>query len=194
MFKRRVFLSVILALAAMFAVCCGSPARRTFTYMNGDKASVDRLTYSVVDNQVFTRLGADPTVRIPQNRFYVVDLSVFNSGTSDAAIPAMTLIDDAGKAYEELPDGTGVARWLGVIRHVAANQTETGTVVFDAPASHYKLRLTDDTDAQDVFIDLPLTFVNEQMKKQVTEGSPDTQQAPDLEPRPQATPVAPKKK
>src|SRR5271168_3718478 len=108
---------------------------------------------------------------MPQNRFYVVQLSAFNSGSSDASIPAMTLIDDSGKTYEELTDGTGVPRWLGVLRHVAANQTETGAILFDAPANHYKLRLTDDTDADDIFVDLPLTFVNEQMKKQMTEGS-----------------------
>lgn len=146
--------------------------------MVGDKALVERLTFSVVDNQVFTRLGADPNARLPQNRFYVVDISVFNSGSSDAAIPAMTLVDDSGKTYDELTDGAGVARWLGVVRHVPATQTETGAIVFDAPASHYKLKLTDDTDPQDVFIDLPLSFVNEQMKKQVSEGNSDGEQAP----------------
>jgi hypothetical protein len=159
--------------------------------MNGDKASVDRLTFSVVDNQVFTRLGTDQNTRLPQNRFYVVDLSVFNSGSSDAAIPAMTLVDDSGKTYDELTDGSGVARWLGVVRHVAANQTETGAVVFDAPASHYKLKLTDDTDPQDVFIDLPLSFVNEQMKKQLSEGTSDSEQAPDIGAAPQAVPPPP---
>jgi hypothetical protein len=167
-----------LVFAVVLISCSGTPARRTFTYMNGDKASVDRLTFSVVENQVYTRLGTDQNARLPQNRFYVVDLSVFNSGSSDAAIPAMTLVDDSGKTYDELTDGSGVPRWLGVIRHVGANQTETGAVVFDAPASHYKLKLTDDTDPQDVFIDLPLSFVNEQMKKQVSEGTSDGEQAP----------------
>jgi hypothetical protein len=189
MFKLRRVSLVILALAVVLAGCAGSPTRKTFTYMVGDKASVERLTFSVVNNQVFTRLGTDPNSRVPQNRFYVVDLSVFNSGSSDAAIPALTLVDDSGKTYEELTDGSGVARWLGVVRHVAANQTETGAVVFDAPASHYKLKLTDDTDPQDVFIDLPLSFVNEQMKKQLTEGSPDGQLAPDIEAAPPIPPI-----
>jgi len=161
MFKLRRVSLVILALAVVLAGCAGSPTRKTFTYMVGDKASVERLTFSVVNNQVFTRL----------------------------AIPALTLVDDSGKTYEELTDGSGVARWLGVVRHVAANQTETGAVVFDAPASHYKLKLTDDTDPQDVFIDLPLSFVNEQMKKQLTEGSPDGQLAPDIEAAPPIPPI-----
>jgi Domain of unknown function (DUF4352) len=194
MFKPRRVSLIILPFAVFLTGCSGSPVRKTFTYMVGDKAAVERLTYSVVDNQVFTRLGADPNTRLPQNRFYVVDLSVFNSASSDAAIPAMTLVDDSGKIYDELTDGTGVARWLGVIRHVPANQTETGAVVFDAPASHYKLKLTDDTDASDVYIDLPLSFVNEQMKKQLTEG--DDQRAPDIEaeaPARQKPPAAKKK-
>jgi hypothetical protein len=182
MFKPRRVSLIILPFAVFLTGCSGSPARKTSTYMIGDKASVERLTYSVVDNQIFTRLGTDPNTRIPQNRFYVVDLSVFNSANGDAAIPAMTLVDDSGKTYDELTDGTGVARWLGVVRHVPANQTETGAVVFDAPASHYKLKLTDDTDAADVYIDLPLSFVNEQMKKQLTEG--DGQQAPGIEAAP----------
>jgi hypothetical protein len=75
----------------------------------------------------------------------------------------MTLLDDSGKTYNELTDGTGVTRWLGVVRKVDANQTETGSVVFDAPAGHYKLRLTDETDEADVFVDLPLNFAHEQM-------------------------------
>jgi hypothetical protein len=193
MSKSRHFFPALLVFAIFLTGCSGSPARPAFTYMNGDNAAVDRLTYSVVDNQVFTRLGTDASTRLPQNRFYVVDLSVFNGGSGDAAIPAMTLVDDSGKTYDELTDGAGVARWLGVVRHVSANQTETGAVVFDAPASHYKLKLTDDTDASDVYIDLPLSFVNEQMKKQLTEGSPDSHQAPDLEVSPRA-PAAPAKK
>jgi hypothetical protein len=76
----------------------------------------------------------------------------------------LTLVDDAGKNYGELPDGSGVPHWLGIVRMVVSNQTETGAVVFDAPAGHYKLRLTDDSDASDVYVDIPLTFAHEQMQ------------------------------
>jgi len=199
MFQLRRFSLAIAALVVVLTGCSGSAGRRSFTYMIGDKASVERLTYSVVDNQVFTRLGEEQNVRIPQTRFYVVQLSVFNSGSSDAAIPAMTLVDDSGRTYDELTDGAGVPRWLGMVRHVAANQTETGSVVFDAPASHYKLRLTDETDAADVYVDLPLSFVNEQLNKQLTEGVPDGRRAPEIEASPQSpavppVPAVPKKK
>jgi hypothetical protein len=75
----------------------------------------------------------------------------------------MTLVDDAGKVYNELPDGTGVLRWLGVVRSVEPAQTEQGSIVFDAPPVHYRLRLTDETDKEDIYVDLPLNFMHEQM-------------------------------
>ncbi len=84
----------------------------------------------------------------------------------------MTLIDDSGKTYDELADGSGVPHWLGVVRKVPSNQIEQGTVVFDAPASHYKLKLTDETDAEDIFVDLPLSFAHEQMQNE-TGSNPD---------------------
>jgi hypothetical protein len=159
--RRHSFL--LLTAIAVLSGCSSSSERKSVTYAAGDKASVDKLTYSVVDSQIFPRLGDDASPRVPQNRFYVVQISVSNSGGSEAAIPAMTLIDDAGKNYDELTDGSGVERWLGVIRRVQPNQTEQGSVIFDAPAGHYKMRLTDETDASDVFVDIPLSFAHEQM-------------------------------
>jgi len=154
----------------LLASCSSTPVRKSSTYPAGDKATVEKLTYSAIDTQIFPRLGEEPNARNPQNRFYVVRLSVSNSGNEDAPIPAMTLVDDSGKTWEELTDGAGVSGWLGVIRHVSPNQTETGSVVFDAPASHYKLRLTDETDPADVYVDIPLSFAHEQL----SHGAEDT--------------------
>jgi hypothetical protein len=156
---------LICAVAALFVAGCSStPERKIVTYQVGDKASVDKLTYNVVDTQILPHLGEDAAQRTPQNRFYVVDLSVFNAGNTDAPIPAMSLVDDSGKTYEELADGSGVPHWLGVIRRVQANQTEQGAILFDAPAGHYKLKLTDETDDADVFVDIPLNFAHEQLQ------------------------------
>jgi hypothetical protein len=164
---------IIVALAAVFVGCSSTPARKTIVFQTGEKAPVDKLTYSVVDTQILTHLGDEPNVRTPQTRFYVVQISVSNGGNEDVSIPAMTLVDDSGKTYDELPDGSGVSRWLGVVRHVGPNQSEAGNLVFDAPASHYKLKLTDDTDANDVFVDIPLSFAHEQ----VSQGAEATSEA-----------------
>jgi hypothetical protein len=160
-------------LAVMLSACSGSSERKTTTYAAGDKASVDKLTYSIVDTQIFPRLGDEAAPRMPLNRFYVIDVAVSNSGNEELPIPGMTLIDDYGKPYEELTDGSGVPKWLGVSPRVQANQTEQGSIIFDAPAGHYKLKLTDETDPEDVYVDIPLSFAHEQLQNETT-GTPDT--------------------
>ena len=73
-----------------------------------------------------------------------------------------------------------------VVRRVGSNQSESGGVVFDAPANHYRLKLTDDTDNGDAYIDLPLSFAHEQPGRGAEEmpGTP----IPDV-----VAPAAPKK-
>jgi hypothetical protein len=164
-------LTTILAGCVLTGCGTGAPERKSVTMATGDKVPVDKLTYNIVDTQILPHLGDEANPRVPQNRFYVVQLSVFNSGNADMPIPGMTLIDDSGKHYEELIDGTGVPRWLGVSRRVQPNQTEQGSIVFDAPAGHYKLRLTDDTDDSDVFVDIPLSFAHEQLQNETQSTS-----------------------
>jgi hypothetical protein len=102
----------------------------------------------------------------------------------------MTLVDDSGKSYPELADGNGVLHWLGVVRRISPAQTERGVVVFDAPAAHYKLKLTDEADPEDVYIDLPLSFVHEQMSNEDTPVG----NGPEITPSPDPKAPAPKKK
>jgi hypothetical protein len=169
----RASLPVCASLALLLTACSGTPERKVVTYSVGDKASVEKLTYSIVDTQILPRLGEDSAPRNPQHRFYIVDVSVSNSASEDLPIPGMALVDDSGKIYEELTDGSGVPKWLGVSRRVQANQTEQGAIVFDAPAGHYKLRLTDETDPGDVYVDIPLSFAHEQLQNETT-GTPDS--------------------
>ena len=126
---------------------------------------VGRLVYSVTDTEMAQQLGDDAaTARTPQNRFYLVKVSISNSGSDEQPIPAMTLVDDTGQNYTELADGTNVTNWLGVVRKVGPTQTEQGVVVFDAPTKHYRLRLNDANDDKEIAIDVPLDFVREQLK------------------------------
>jgi hypothetical protein len=150
-------------LCMLLLSACGPASRQTKVYPAGEKATVDKLTYAVIDTQIHPRLGEEQNARFPQNRFYAVQLAVSSGASTEVLIPAMTLVDDSGKTYTELADGSGLQHWLGVVRRVSPGQTERGEILFDAPAAHYKLKLTDETDADDVFIELPLNFVNEQM-------------------------------
>ena len=158
--------SLFFVLPVLLAGCSvGSPKKQSVIYPAGDKATVGPLVYNVIDTQIFTTLGDDPaTARNPQNRFYVMMIAVSNSSTDDLAIPALTLVDDSGKEYAELADGTNVPKWLGVVRKVGGAQTEQGNILFDAPSGHYRLRLTDETDDKQVFADIPLNFVHEQIR------------------------------
>ena len=153
----------IVSLVVLLWSCSPSAERQTKIYQAGEKATIDKLTYAVIDTQIHPRLGEEPTPRIPQHRFYVVQIATSSGNNTDVAIPAMTLVDDSGKSYPELADGAGLQHWLGMVRSVSPAQTERGEILFDAPAAHYKLKLTNETDPDDVYIDLPLNFVNEQM-------------------------------
>jgi len=133
---------------------------------------VGSLTYNLVDSEMVTQLGDEPaTARTPRDRFYLLKISVSNSSSDDVTIPGLVLVDDRGQEYPEVADGTNVPNWLSVVSKVGGAQTELGTIVFDAPARHYRLRLTEETDPKDISIDLPLSFVHEQMKNLKT--SPD---------------------
>jgi hypothetical protein len=193
------------AVLTFSTACSSSGGRQTKIYQAGEKAPADKLTYAVIDTQIYPRLGDDPNnPRVPQHRFFAVQLAVSSGNNSDTPIPAMSLIDDSGKVYTELADGTGLRNWLGVVRHVSPAQTERGLVLFDAPAAHYKLKLTDDLDAEDVYIDLPLNFVYEQLNNEAGVGGGASTEAADAAPGaraaiPPSAPVptaqpAPKKK
>lgn len=158
-------LSGILLFAFTLTGCSSlsSSKNRPVIYAAGDKATVGSLVYSITDTERAQQLGDDPsTARTPQNRFYLIKVSISNSGGDEQPIPAMTLVDDAGQSYAELADGRNVPNWLGVVRKVGPAQTEQGVVVFDAPAKHYHLRLNDPFDEKEIAIDVPLDFVHEQ--------------------------------
>jgi len=150
---------------AMIAAGCSSVSKPSnVLYAAGDKATIGPLAYSVTDTEVAQQLGEEPNLRTPQERFYLIHVSVTNASSDEEPIPTMTLVDDSGHSYTELSDGTGVPNWLGVVRKVGPTQTEQGVVVFDAPSKHYRLRLNDPLDDREIAIDVPLSFVHEQLR------------------------------
>jgi Domain of unknown function (DUF4352) len=159
--------SAALIAVALVATGCSSVAKKEAqVFPAGEKVTVGPLVYNVIDSQVLTQLGEDAaTARTPKNRFYVMTISVSNSSSDDTPVPGLTLVDDAGKEYPEIADGTNVPNWLGIVRKAGPAQTEQGNIVFDAPAQHYRLRLTDETDTKELSIDVPLTYVHEQLKE-----------------------------
>ena len=124
----------------------------------GEKVSLGPFIYSVFETQWLMRLGEDTAPRVPQHRFFMVRVSIFNSGAGEAMAPALSIVDQAGQTFQELSDGQGVPQWAGYLRQLKPADTLQGNVVFDAPPRHYKLRITDETGEQAALIDIPLSF------------------------------------
>ena len=170
---------ITISFCALALAGCGKSKPASILYAAGDKATVGPLVYSVIDTEVTQQLGEDPNnMRTAQERFFLVKVSVTNSSSDDQPIPSMTLVDDSGHNYAELADGTGVPNWFGVLRRVHPAETQQGVVIFDAPTRHYRLRLNDALDDNEVAIDVPLNFVHEQMKNVVDPTAAAPQQAP----------------
>lgn len=100
-------------------------------------------------------------MRVPKDRFFLVRLSVVNGGSTELPVPTLTLVNDSGQTFTELPDGEGVPSWAGYLRQVKPAETLQGNVVFDVPPSHYRLRVTDENGLKTRDIDLPLAFASE---------------------------------
>jgi len=136
----------------------GYPVR---TYRMGERVQLGSLVYNVYDSQWHTHLGDGAGSRIPENRFFLVRVSITNSGTGETMVPAMSVADDAGQSIQELNNGDRVPQWIGFLRSVKPAETIQGNLVFDCSPRHYKLQLTDENGQQSAVIDIPLTFTSE---------------------------------
>src|ERR1700693_5832834 len=160
------FLRVTLALAAAASVvflsgCSHSDsasAAQVRVYEMGQKAEAGRLIYTVFETQWLPQIGTGVSARVPQNRYFLVRLSAVNSGNNDVSVPNLTIEDDGGNSYNELSNGEGVPQWIGLFRQVKPADSASGTVIFDAPPKHYRMRVTDENGEHAALIDIPLKF------------------------------------
>jgi Domain of unknown function (DUF4352) len=141
------------------------------TYPMGEKVQLGNLTYTAIETEYLTQIGEGPAARIPQNRFFLVKMSVTNGGSETANVGAFQVEDDNGKVYQELHDGDGVPEWIGYLRAIKPADTAQGNALFDAPARHYTIRIHDETGEKAALIDIPLTF-NAETPDVPTPGDP----------------------
>jgi len=146
----------------------GFPVR---TYPMGEKVLLGNLTYTVFETEYLTQIGDGPAPRIPQNRFFLVKVSVSNGGSETANVGAFQVEDDNGKIYPELDNGDGVPDWIGYLRSLKPAESAQGNAVFDAPPRHYTIRIHDETGEKAALIDIPLTF-NAETPDVPTPGDP----------------------
>jgi hypothetical protein len=151
-------LTFALAAVTCLLTGCTPTAPKLVTYEMGHRVSLGHLVYTVFETQWLTQLGTGADVRIPEHRFFLVRLSAVNGGSEQMAIPNLSIEDDQGNSYDELPNGEGVSQWIGYLRQAKPAESLDGHIVFDAPPRHYKLRVVDESGDHAAFIDIPLSF------------------------------------
>ncbi|MGO4882726.1 MAG: DUF4352 domain-containing protein [Bryobacteraceae bacterium] len=147
-----------LAWCVALAACTPAVPPDARVHRMGERVTAGSLVYNVFEDQWKAQLGQGSDTRVPKDRFFLVRLSVVNGGASDLMVPALTLVDDAGQTYAELPNGDGVPEWTGYLRKVKPADTLQGNVVFDVAPKHYRLRVTDENSQVTRDIDIPLAF------------------------------------
>ena len=141
----RCFLPLSFVAAAFLFSSC-SQGRGTSTrldYEMGERVTVGPLTYNVVESSWRSQLGSDFQVRMPQQRFLLITISVTNGGGHEVSVPLLTLENSNGQTFLESENGEGVDNWFGILRTIGPAQTQQGRIVFDVPLTSYKLRLSD---------------------------------------------------
>jgi hypothetical protein len=155
----RVLSLTPVVLAVLLSSC--STADKTeppHVYQMGESARAGHLIYTLFERQWHTQFGNGIDARMPQNRFYLLQVSVVNSGGADVIIPNTELVDDNGTNYSEETNGDGVQDWIGTNRQVSPSETTHGYLLFDVPAKHYRLKVTGEDEKQIALIDIPLSF------------------------------------
>jgi hypothetical protein len=173
---RFCYTSALIAAVSVLAGC--QPQAAVFpvrTYPMGDKVQLGNLTYSVIETAYLTQIGDGPAPRIPQNRFFLVKITVSNGGSDTANVSAFQVEGDNGKVYLELHDGEGVPEWIGYLRAVKPAESAQGNALFDAPPAHYRIRVKDENGDHAALIDIPLTF-NTETPEVPTPGDPSKKQ------------------
>ena len=154
---RRCSLFLLIVVLLVAGGCRKAVAPRT-EFQMGESISVGPLTYNVVEKSWRSQLGEMFQIRMPQNRFMLMTISVTNGGGSDVSVPLLQLENADGKLFREVENGQGVDNWFGVIRNLKPAQTEQGRILFDVPLASYRLVLSDGDSASNrlTYVNIPL--------------------------------------
>jgi hypothetical protein len=131
MLRSAPFLPIILLFAALSGCANRGNSSRT-DYQMGERVTLGPLTYNVVETAWRSQLGDAFKVRIPEQRFLLVTISVTNGGGSDVSVPLLTLENHNGQSFRESDSGEGVDNWFGLLRNLNPAQTQQGRILFDS--------------------------------------------------------------
>jgi hypothetical protein len=155
-----------LLLAAMLtgSSCKHGPTGGARVFRTGEPVQVGQLVFTVLDAEWRPQIDDPAAAKYPTHRFFVVRLTVTNSGATETTIPHLSLQDAKGKRYPEFAEAGGVPEWFGVLRRIRPVETQQGRVVFDVPVSAYQLRVTDDFERAEekyALVEIPLRLESE---------------------------------
>jgi hypothetical protein len=139
----RFGLSVTCLLCAIGLEGCARESSAKPEYSMGEKVVLGPLTYTVIDSSWKTQLGDLLKLRLPRQRFLLLQVSVSNNSASEVSIPLLQLENYNGQSYVESDSGEGIDHWFGLLRTIRPKETEQGQILFDAPLASYRLRVTD---------------------------------------------------
>jgi len=157
----RLALSLAVLFTALTCSCSNKAASAGRSYQIGEKVGMGPLLYTVFETQWMPQIGAPPDAKVPQNRYFLVRVTVANTGSSDVMVPALSVEDDNGVSYPELTADLGAPQWIGVLRQVHPSDSVSGNLVFDCPPGHYKLKVLDEDGIKSAIVDIPLRFTSE---------------------------------
>jgi hypothetical protein len=173
MFSNRTqILGLIFAASLLSLSGCSEKAKPVPVFQMGEHATVGRLVYTAFDTQWLTQIGQGTTARIPQNRFFVIRMSITNGAGGSVTVPNFTLEDDHGGSFTELSDGSQLPQWMGALKLVNPADSLQGTILFDVVPAHYRLRVLDENNQNSALIDIPLSINPDVPSLPATESKP----------------------
>ncbi len=157
----RAISSVVTLGALLFSLtACGDGGRSTrIDYQMGERVPLEPFTYNVIESTWRSQLGSALQMRLPNQRFLILNISITNGGGKEVPIPNFQLERANGDLIPEEMKGEGIDQWLGMIRNIGPGQTLQGRVVFDCALTSYKLRMTDGGEPggeKIKFVEIPL--------------------------------------
>src|SRR5271168_4831073 len=120
----RLYLRLSLLAAMLLMTGCGTKQNSLrIDYPMGERVTLGPLTYNVIETAWRSQLGSDFKLRIPQQRYLMITISVTNGGGHEVSVPLLTLENQSGQTFLESDTGEGVDNWFGLLRTLSPAQT-----------------------------------------------------------------------
>src|ERR1700689_3026639 len=92
--------SIIALFLILILAGCGRVENASrLDWQMGDRVNLAPLSYNVIETGWRTQLGNEFKMRIPEQRYLLITISVPNGGGHDVSLPLLTLEIQDGKIY-----------------------------------------------------------------------------------------------